>query len=201
MRRSVAALLAFVAVGSAQARPVALRDEPIDTVTVSGSATSPAVGKVELQAGQEYQLVVKGTATESSTVGSFTYDALYCVTNTVTSYGCTLGGKQNRSADLEIRTGNAGPTYSVDAFEDANSPPTRPSCPSCPGPEPYRDDHTYTVPFYPTETGVLNAGPLGSFDVHHADFTSGSYTIQIFEAAQEPPPKCPLPSWLRHGTR
>ena len=155
-------------------------------ITYTYSQTSPSVGSETLIAGTLYRLVVSGTLTNSTSVGAYTYDALYCIANTVTSYGCFLSpGKRDRSAAILVGT-NVHALGPIDAFEQPNAHPK--ACPSCDGPQTYNANNTYKVPFYPTQTGVLRAGTLDAFS-HYSkpDYTSGYITIQVETKAAAPP--------------
>jgi hypothetical protein len=173
-------LVVFAGSG-ASARPAtrAASPELLDTLTTSATQNAPTVGTVSLEAGTQYTLVVSGTMTRSSSSGSYAYDALYCITNTVQSYGCMLSPpNRDRTPAIVVGT-DTGHLGTIDAFEQPGSAPT---CSiNCPGPQGYNANNVYTVPFYPPTTGPLQAGWVGAFvPGQFQEFDSGTITIRIY---------------------
>jgi hypothetical protein len=168
----------------------------IDSLTIDAGQNQPTIGKAVLQAGTQYTLVVSGTMSKTSSKGGYTFDSLYCIVSTVTSYGCDLGNppKRVRAPAIEVGTDTAH-LGTIDAFVNPGSSPTcGTSCyPDATGGAPvaYESDHLYKVSFYPSKSGPLEVGTRDAFS-HTANvpgggqFDSGSITVAVYAGVHAP---------------
>ncbi|HEY2327771.1 MAG TPA: FecR family protein [Gaiellaceae bacterium] len=179
LRLPILLVVVLLAGNAATARSFGAAPKLLDTVTVDATKTTGTQSSVSLNAGTAYTLEISGTVVAP---GGGKYDALYCVTGSSGGTACPT-----RTAALSVSTAGASsypqPDQAIDAFQ--KSSPNK-SCTGetiCANGLEYSSNHDYSVAFFPPASGKVTFGTDPQLKLHQAFFTSGAYTIKIYESA------------------
>ncbi len=156
-------------------------DGLLETITVDPAATTLTQGKVTLKEGTRYSLEVTGTQSVVGKEGfGFRYDALWCYEGVGFDHP-ECSSPTRGDGEFMVAVGSDHPD-AVDRFQStAPHDRTRDLA--------YDPNHSYSMGFFPPQTGVLTAGGSDAWSQCKAaphpceDTVSGSFTIKIFGPA------------------